>query len=45
MGNQYTNKSEVTGADGGPLQSESTIYIKARPEDIKQVWNELESKY
>ncbi len=45
MGNQYTNKSEVTGADGGPLQSESTTYVKATPEDIKQVWNELESKY
>lgn len=45
MGNQYTNKQEITGAGGGPLQSENTTYVKATPEDIKQVWDELESKY
>lgn len=45
MGNQYTNRQEITGADGGPLQSENTTYVKATPEDIKQVWDELESKY
>ncbi len=45
MGNQYTNKQEITGTDGGPLQSENTTYVTATPEVIKQVLDELESKY
>lgn len=45
VGGLYTNRKEITGADGGPLQSENTTYVKATPEDIKQVWDELESKY
>ena len=45
MGGQYTNKTELTGAGGGPLQSENVTYVAAKPEDIKQVLDELESKY
>lgn len=45
MGGQYTNKTELTGAGGGPLQSENTTYVTATPEMLKQVWDELESKY
>lgn len=45
VGNQYTNKQEITGADGGPLQSENVTYVDASPELIKQVLDELESKY
>ncbi|MCH4247604.1 MAG: DUF2280 domain-containing protein [Acinetobacter populi] len=47
MGNQYTNqtKTELTGKDGKPLQTENITYVTAKPEDIKQVLDELESKY
>ncbi|ENV98306.1 hypothetical protein F938_01160 [Acinetobacter bereziniae LMG 1003 = CIP 70.12] len=45
VGGKYTNKTELTGAGGGPLQSENTTYVTATPEMIKQVWDELESKY
>lgn len=45
MGKQYTNKQEITGTNGGPLQSENTTYVTATPEVIKQVLDELESKY
>lgn len=40
-----TTKQEITGTDGGPLQSENTTYVTATPEVIKQVLDELESKY
>ncbi|WP_151963455.1 DUF2280 domain-containing protein [Acinetobacter oleivorans] len=45
MGGQFTNKTEVTGAGGGPLQSEHVTQIVATPEQIKQVLNELQGKY
>lgn len=45
VGGQFTNKTELTGAGGGPLQSENVTYVAAKPEDIKQVLDELESKY
>ena len=45
VGGQFTNKQEITGTDGGPLQSENTTYVTATPEVIKQVLDELESKY
>lgn len=41
----YEKKFEITGADGGPLQSENVTYVDASPELIKQVLDELESKY
>lgn len=41
----YEKKIEITGADGGPLQSENVTYVDASPELIKQVLDELESKY
>jgi len=45
MGGKYTNKTELTGAGGGPLQSENVTYVDASPELVKQVLDELESKY
>lgn len=45
VGGKYTNKTELTGADGGPLQSENTTYLTATKEQVRQVWDELESKY
>ncbi|MFU8925135.1 DUF2280 domain-containing protein [Acinetobacter puyangensis] len=46
-GGKYTNqtKTELTGKDGKPLQTENITYVTAKPEDIKQVLDELESKY
>lgn len=41
----YEKKIEITGAGGGPLQSENTTFVDASPELIKQVLDELESKY
>ncbi len=45
MGNQYTNKQELTGAGGGPLQSENVTQVVATPEQIRQVLDELNGKY
>ncbi|WP_114242014.1 DUF2280 domain-containing protein, partial [Acinetobacter baumannii] len=45
MGGQFTNKTELTGAGGGPLQSEHVTQIVATPEQIKQVLDELQGKY
>lgn len=45
IGGKYTNKTELTGAGGGPLQSENVTYVDASPELVKQVLDELESKY
>lgn len=45
MKGHYERKLEITGADGGPLQSENVTYVDASPELIKQVLDELESKY
>lgn len=45
VGNQYTNKQEITGKDGGPLQSESVTYVTATDEQVRQAMNELESEY
>lgn len=45
VGGKYTNKTELTGAGGGPLQSESTTFVEASPELVKQVLDELEGKY
>jgi len=44
-GGQYTNKTELTGAGGGPLQSENTTYVTATDEQVRQAINELESEY
>ena len=40
-----TTKHEVTGAGGGPVESENTTYVTATKEQIRQVLDELESKY
>lgn len=45
MGGLYTNKTEITGAGGGPLQSENLTYVTATKEQVRQVMDELESKY
>ena len=45
VGGKYINKTELTGAGGGPLQSENVTYVDASPELVKQVMDELESKY
>jgi hypothetical protein len=45
MGGKYTNKTELTGADGGPLQSEHVTQVVATPEQIRQVLDELKGKY
>ena len=38
-------KQEITGANGGPLQSESVTYVTATDEQVRQAMNELESEY
>ncbi|EMH8212964.1 DUF2280 domain-containing protein [Acinetobacter baumannii] len=45
IGGQFTNKTELTGAGGGPLQSEHVTQIVATPEQIRQVLDELKGKY
>ena len=45
VGGKYTNKTELTGAGGGALQSENITSVDASPELVKQVLDELESKY
>lgn len=45
VGGKYTNKTELTGAGGGPFQSENVTYVTATDEQVKQVLDELESKY
>ena len=38
-------KQEITGAGGGPLQSENVTYVTATKEEVRQALNELESEY
>lgn len=45
IGGKYTNKTELTGAGGGPLQSEDVTQVVATPEQIRQVLDELKGKY
>lgn len=45
MGGKYTNKTEITGAGGGPLQSENITYVTATDEQVRQVIDELKGKY
>lgn len=45
IGGKYTNKQEITGAGGGPLQSENSTYVTATKEQVRLVMDELESKY
>lgn len=45
MGGLYTNKTEVTGAGGGPLQSENITYVTATDEQVRQAIDELENEY
>ena len=44
-GGQFTNKQEITGAGGGPIQNENTVVVTATDEQVRQVINELESEY
>ena len=41
----YEKKIEISGPDGGPLQNENTTYVTASKELVRQVMDELESKY
>lgn len=47
MGGQYTNtsKTQLTGADGQPLNPEHVTHVVATPEQVRQALDELESKY
>ncbi|MEO3355763.1 DUF2280 domain-containing protein [Acinetobacter haemolyticus] len=45
IGGKYTNKTELTGAGGGPLQSENVTYVAATDEQVRQAIDELESEY
>ena len=45
MKGRYEKKIEITGKDGGPIQNENTTYVTATKEQVRQVWDELESKY
>ncbi|MDH0032022.1 MULTISPECIES: DUF2280 domain-containing protein [unclassified Acinetobacter] len=47
MGGLYTNtsKTQLTGADGQPLNPEQVTHVVATPEQIRQALDELESKY
>ncbi|WP_288450140.1 DUF2280 domain-containing protein [uncultured Acinetobacter sp.] len=45
VGGKYTNKTELTGACGDPLNPEPVTHVVATPEQIRQVLNELEGKY
>ena len=45
VGGKYTNKTEVTGAGGGPIQNESVTYVTATKEDVRRAIDELESEY
>lgn len=40
-----TTKQEITGAGGDPIQTENTTYVTATKEQVRQVMDELESKY
>ncbi|VXA55445.1 conserved hypothetical protein [Acinetobacter proteolyticus] len=47
IGGLYTNttKTQLTGADGQPLNPEHVTQVVATPEQIRQAMDELESKY
>ena len=45
VGGKYTNKTELKGAGGGPLQSENITYVAATDEQVRQAIDELESEY
>ncbi|ENX60715.1 DUF2280 domain-containing protein [Acinetobacter sp. ANC 5659] len=47
IGGLYTNttKTQLTGADGQPLNPEHVTHVVATPEQIRQAMDELESKY
>ena len=47
MGGLYTNtsKTQLTGADGQPLNPEHVTHVVATPEQVRQALDELESKY
>ncbi len=45
VGGKYTNKTELTGAGGDPLNPEPVTHVVATTEQIRQVLNELEGKY
>ncbi|EPQ0310028.1 DUF2280 domain-containing protein [Acinetobacter baumannii] len=45
IGGQFTNRQEITGKDGGPLQSENITYVTATDEQVRQAIDELENEY
>lgn len=45
LGGLYTNRKEITGAGGGPIQQESTTTIVATEEQMRQAIGALDDKY
>lgn len=45
IGGKYTNRTEVTGENGGPIQNENVTYVTATKEDVRRAIDELESEY
>lgn len=45
VGGKYTNKTELTGAGGGAIQSENITYVTATDEQVRQAIDELENEY
>lgn len=45
VGGLYTSRKEITGAGGGPLQSENITYVTATDEQVRQAIDELENEY
>ncbi|MDC5388577.1 DUF2280 domain-containing protein [Acinetobacter baumannii] len=41
----YEKRLEITGAGGGPLQSENITYVTATDEQVRQAIDELENEY
>jgi hypothetical protein len=41
----YEKKIEITGAGGGPLQSENITYVTATDEQVRKAIDELENEY
>ncbi len=45
VGGQFTNKTELTGAGGGPIQQENTTTVIATPDQIRDTMRKLDDTY
>ena len=45
VGGQFTNKTELTGAGGGPIQQENTTTVIATPDQIRETMRQLNETY